>query len=378
MKFWQALERLPGGAVMFEWQRELGDEFERARPFLSLSPDAAKTFPCTNAAGCGYPHHIDERVRGRWLAVNHSDEWCAPIELEAKDLLLFSVDVTLLCRSIAKALEFRAPVGDKRFGTRVESVGLHGSTNAKVYLMFPGDGARMMREVERLFCAQPDPFIVLTPTGIHCPREVETALKRQSCAHISLADALTWNGSSGFSARKSVRPMLERFASGMAHGNGLAKTVERIDRNLESVANQNQELRAAKARLEAMQAEGLFAFASKIDHDTLKILFAILANGDVAKASRGLKMSDSTLRGVIASWKRRGKAYVALADFVRWRKSIKGKAGKEFTQRLASGGERDTDWPAMVRDILEMLEQFNSDNWAEKCDQLAEVLREVV
>ena len=89
-------------------------------------------------------------------------------------------------------------------------------------------------------------------------------------------------------------------------------------------------------------------------------------------------MKDSSLRSVITRWKGRGKAYAALAEFLRWRKSIKGQAGQEFAKRLASGGERGTDYPALIRDVLGELESFNPDNWADRCDDLSKLLRDAL
>jgi hypothetical protein len=116
---------------------------------------------------------------------------------------------------------------------------------------------------------------------------------------------------------------------------------------------------------------------NKIDREARELFFAILAAGDTAKASRDLGMKDSTLRSKIAKWRKRGKPYVALAEFVRWRKSIKGQAGIDFAKRMASGADRETDYPALIRDIIMDLEEINADNCEEKCDKLANLLRQV-
>ena len=103
-------------------------------------------------------------------AVCDGDEWCPPIAVEAKDLLVFAADTKALCGGIARCLHLGAPGNGRIVGARVERVGTFGPAGSEVYLMFPADGARMMREIERLFCAQPDPFLVLTPTGFTARR----------------------------------------------------------------------------------------------------------------------------------------------------------------------------------------------------------------
>jgi hypothetical protein len=216
----------------------------------------------------------------------------------------------------------------------------------------------------------------MSPTQTHCTARVAGVLRQNCCAYIPLSAALALGPRGKFVRTNPIDEILAEFDRALvARGTGLVKTVERIDRNVEAVAKKNEELREANKRLEAMQAEGLFGFAAKIDADTLRIFFTILTKGDIAKASRELDVKDSTLRSIIAGWKKRGKAYAALEEFVRWRKSIKGQAGVEFAKQLASGGERETDFPSLIRDVLEELETFNSDNWIEKVDDLAGLLR---
>lgn len=223
MRFWRALERLGGGAVMLEWARELGPDLDHARPFLALDPNPAKTYPCTNPAGCGFPHRIEPQRRGRWIALGDMEEWCAPIRVGADDLHLFKVDTAMLGGKIAGAARLGSPTTRKSTGARAELIGTHGPAQSEVYLMFPGDNARMAREVERLFRAQSDPFLLLTPTGIHCSSEVDSALRRQSCLHISLASVMKLSGGGSLTALDTLQPMLERFARVVGERNGLAR-----------------------------------------------------------------------------------------------------------------------------------------------------------
>ena len=51
---------------------------------------------------------------------------------------------------------------------------------------------------------------------------------------------------------------------------------------------------------------------------------------------------------------------------------------KEFAKRVASGGERDTDFPALIRDVIEELESLVPENWEERCGDLADALRKAV
>lgn len=146
-----------------------------------------------------------------------------------------------------------------------------------------------------------------------------------------------------------------RFAAGVGAANVLAEMRQgfgALQVGLADVRKEFHEMRRGKERLAQMHGEGMFAFARHIDREAREQFLAIMAGGDVAKAARDLEMKDSTLRSQLAKWAKRGKAYAALWEIVRWRKSIKGQAGVEFAKRVASGAERDVDFPALIRDVV--------------------------
>lgn len=398
MSFWRALERLFGGAVLFEWSRELSADMERARPFLRVSTDLARTYPCTNPAGCGYPHRIEEHGRGSWMAVCDPDEWCAPIRVEAKDLLLFTLDVSMLCRGIARALGLVTPAARKTTAARADLVGTFGPAYTNVYLMFPGDSARMAREVERLFCSQPDPFVLLTPTGICCSTEVESALRRQLCMHIPMDGALALDGTGGFAVTNSIQPMLDRFAQRLNEGKGLARTVEKIGRDLDAVARENYELRNENEELRRLATEGYLRFVRTVEPLDFCCFVFILAYGDRAKAARELEMKERTFYERVASWAKRGPDYKRMFSLVKCRKRALSKGTVPLGASLQSGGVAgdgenpetvravldrinegslgQQDYPKVLQDILHALVEMNVTNWPKIRTELIDIIRE--
>jgi len=50
----------------------------------------------------------------------------------------------------------------------------------------------------------------------------------------------------------------------------------------------------------------------------------------------------------------------------------------EFAKRVASGAERDVDFPSLIRDVVAELEELTPENWEEQCADLAEALRKAV
>lgn len=379
---WPNLERFAAPAtVLAEWRMVLGGEFAAAEPFLRVTQEQAEGYPCTNRPACECRHEVVFHSPQNIVAACRCEPGeCKSIRLEPKDLLIYALDTRKLCAAVARAFKFEsAPDGGGIFysAPKIWPVGTYTRTHSPVYLCVCQTDDILLANIEGLINAHNEPFILLAPSQRNKSAAVQSILQRQRCEFIPLSRSLALDGKGKFKETNSIQPILDRFAAGLAEGNGLARTVEKIGRNIETIAKNQYELQTTKDRLEKMQGEGLFGFVQKIDRATLDVFFAILASGDIAKASRTLVMKDSTLRSQIAGWRKRGKPYLALAEFVRWRKSIKGQAGIDFAKRLASGAERETDLAALVRDIIEELEEFNSDNWEDKCDSLANLLRQV-
>lgn len=376
---WTSLEALPtAAAVLAEWRRELGDEFDATRVFLDPNGEQSASHPCTNRFPCECRHRVVMHAPDRLTAVCECDDGgCEPIELQPIDVLVWAVDVVKLGDAVRRALKFQSPVGSANGGQSTR-IAARGAAKLPVFLHLPQDVAALADESEQLVASVGGPFILLTPTEAHHSKTVGAMQVRHGFLLLGLSRWLVVSGAGAFALKEPIDDVLAAFDQRLASGPGLLKTVERIDRHMELVAKQKLELSAAKARIEQMHGDGLFAFAAKIDREARDLFLAILASGDVAKASRDLDMKDSTLRTKVAAWRKRGKAYVALAEFVRWRKAIKGQAGVEFAKRLASGAERDVDFPSLIRDAVEELEMLDPENWETRCSNLADALRAAV
>ena len=376
-RLWRAFERLADGAVVADWTREIGEGLERVRPFLRLVNGLADTYPCTNRLGCGQPHRVEVAEPGRLMAVYDGGEWCPPISVEAKDLFVFAADTGALGRGVAQCLGLGAPGSGKLAGARAERAGTCGPAGSEVYLMFPADGARMMREVARLLSAQPDPFLLLTPTGVHCTPDVETLLRRESCMHIALSSAVILGGCGALTAGAAAGPLLAEFMRRQAERPKVAPLLEGLHRKIDAGHAERAELRDAKARLEQVVAEGLLKFLGRVDAQSLRVVYAVLAKGDIAKAARELKMKDSTLREFVAKWEGKGKDYAVLADLVRWRKDTKFTGTVPFNEAVFASEASNVDYGALIADVLDGLLMMTEGNWADKREELAELLRPV-
>ena len=135
------------------------------------------------------------------------------------------------------------------------------------------------------------------------------------------------------------------------------------------------ELRSAKQRLEKMLADGVFAFTRKVDARSFKILCAILAEGDVSKASRALGMPDPSVRTLMRRWRGREKEHLAMLELVRWRKKVGRKETVPLNEAVMQGKAETTDYPGLLSDVLDGLLSMTDGNWQERCEELAELVR---
>lgn len=396
--FWRALERLAGGAVRAEWEHELGPEVERVWPFLRPANGLAESYPCRNPLGCEWPHRVEALAPGRWLAVCGPDDGCPPIELKREDLVVYGVDTGALCGGIARGFGLGACGSRKVAGARAERVGICGPASSGVYVMLPGDSAGMMREVDRLFNAQPEPFVLLTPTGAHCSPDVESALRRQGCMHIALSSAVAIGVDGALSVTEAVARLLAEFGRRCSEGRGLAKAVERIDRNIEAVAKGYYEVCKENEELRQLNKEGYFKFAIRVKGEDFLAFAVIMALGNRKAAADHLKIPHRTVYNRVEQWGARGKEYQLMLRYMEWRKRSARHLKVELNPSLQSGeaGDRpenpetmadvlteiqaadNKDYPAMFAEVLEALERQNSGNWMKVRQELVEMIKEDV
>ncbi|HEU5070882.1 MAG TPA: hypothetical protein VFV96_10795 [Verrucomicrobiae bacterium] len=394
--FWRALEKLATGAVMAEWNRELGHDTARARPYLALANGLAETYPCQNAFGCGFPHRVEQHKPGQWVAFCETEDSCPPFQVANTELFVFAADTSKLCSGIARALGLDASVSRQVGGVRALPVGTYGAARANVYLMFPTDASRMAREVERLFGIQPDPFLLLTPTGMHCSAEVESALRRQSCLHIPMSAALLLGDKGSLAPSSAADSLLKEFQRRQADGRLLVKTVERIDRNVDAVARNQYELRKENDELRQLHTEGYFKFALKVDAADFQAFAVIIALGNRKAAAEHLQIPHRSFYDRVDKWPQRGREYQLMWRFIEWRK----RSGRHIKVRLdeslqsgESGGQAEnpetlretlesvkasesTNYPDLLADIFGALQRQNAANWSSVKTELLKLIRE--
>ena len=157
--------------------------------------------------------------------------------------------------------------------------------------------------------------------------------------------------------------------------NKTADIVSQIHQEIKTIREERRELRSAKERLEQMQAGKLFAFTNKIDVESFRVLCAVLAQGDVAKASRALNTHENTVRSRVKGWEDRGPAYRVLIDLVRWRKAMGNRGTVALNESITGATAASADFAGLLSDVLDELLAMTEENWNEKVEVLADLLR---
>jgi hypothetical protein len=153
--------------------------------------------------------------------------------------------------------------------------------------------------------------------------------------------------------------------------------ISEIRRDVAAVRVEFVAVRSAKERLEGALGKGLLGFAQKVDARSFKVLCAILSEGDVAKASRALEMPDGSVRTLIRRWRTMGKEYRAMLDLVRWRKAVGRRERVVLNESVLLEKASSVDYPGLLADVLDGLLSMTQENWKERCEELAELLRPV-
>lgn len=404
---WTCLERfLSPATVLVEWRTVLGQDFDNAKSFLRTTPEQADEYPCTNRPPCDCAHEVIPHGPDRIATACRCDPGdCKTIRLKPSDIVIHALDARKFCRAIRRAFKLDAPPDERAIlygAPNAWPVGTYGALHSPVYLVIRPTEPEFLKEIEGLITGQAEPFILLAPTQRHRTPTVQAVLQRHHAAFIPLSRTLALDGPGRFTTTNPIQPILDRFAAGLAAGNGLVKTVEKFGRDLDAVAKGNYELRKENEELRRLAADGYFKFVLSVDPLDFRYFAAIFAMGDRAKAATLFKdeIGERRFYERVSSWKSRGPEYKRMYRIVEARKKA-GRHGKiRLNDSLQSASVKDEaenpetlqavldklhaddldqrNFPALLQDILNALLDMNDRNWRPIRDELVPVIREEV
>lgn len=389
--FWPSFDTLSTGkAVMVIWKSMFGKDFTALQPFLQPTPEHSFTYPCTAVPWCDCDHEVSEDLEWEQVGVCTCGD-CEPIPLKCQDTIIHAFNRRAFGEALRRALGF-APPGTSTLNPRLPTpfeLGVHAPLHAPVHFYAPTSTPALLAAIHALLTDRPGPFLLLTPTPTFHTPETDAVLSRAGCVRVALSAILSPSAlaapkcSAGDSTLAPITPIppmipiLASWAAAVASRPG-PTILEGLHREIAAVRKDFVELRTAKQRLEKMQAEGMFAFTRKVDATSFKVLCAVLADGDVAKAGRTLGISDPMMRKTMRRWRDRGPAYAAMLDLVRWRKRVGRKETLALNDSIIHEHAETTDYPGLLSDILDGLLSMTDTNWQDLCEDLAARLRPVL
>ena len=365
---------------MAAWRRELGGEFQAVLPFLRPTGKLARSYPCPARPPCGCEHRVVSHSSGRIVAVCQCADGtgCERVVLEPGDVVVMGLDLRRLGAEVARALKLGPVVGNGRHGAmKAERIGSEGPLRSPVCLLVPEDPADALQRVNAVMRVESEPFFLLTPGDKCITAEVRAALARHGCAHACLDRLLEVRAGGQLAAVGSIDGLRAEFARRLTQAGDVVPVLEGIKREIADVKAAYQENVTVRKRLEEAMAEGLLKFLGRVDAQSLRVVYAVLAKGDLAKAARELKMKDSTLRDLVGKWKGMGKDHAVLADLVRWRKDTKFKGTVPLNEAVLASQTSNVDYGGLIADVLDGLLMMTEGNWEDKREELAELLRPV-
>ena len=380
---WLGLEMLSIQAgVMLEWRREMGPDFDACARFLAPTPRLAASYPCVSPIRCHCRHRVQHESADVVCTVCQCGECSSePTQIPIEELVVHALDGPKIGAAIREAFGFTGSVAISASQREARQLGTWGGCRTPVFFYIPISEGKTLVEIERLDIAARDPYVLLTPTDRFCGSRVQGALRRSGSVQLGLSGIVAVQGSGALRLAEQAAGMVDTVFSEVERrrlGRPDATILLReIQREIATVRTEHHELRAAKARLEEMQAQGLFKFTQKVDPKSFRILCAILAEGDVSKASRTLDIGDSTLRNIIAAWPRQGGPYAVMADLVRWRKTVGRAQIVPLNDAILTERADTVDYPGLIADILDGILSMTDTNWEDKAQELAEMLRPV-
>ena len=231
LRFWQALEQVPGlAAVTAEWESLLGPEYEAVKGFFRPSDKPAQSYPCPLPRGCGCAHAVVQHGPDDIVAVcTCIPRRCEPTKLTKTDIIIYTLDRRALGLAVAGALHFdhkEEAVGGLPMTRRLGSYRPCAGTAFPVYLTIQIESEDFERVVEGLAARSGAPFILLAPTGGLCTQPCEELLRTRKACFLPLAEILVWEDGNVLTAVRAVEDTLGEFVAGAVLDKGMSSSAE--------------------------------------------------------------------------------------------------------------------------------------------------------
>lgn len=373
---WPSLEELAHPAtVLVEWKGLLGREFDDARGFLQPTQETAQSFPCTNPEPCECQHEVVIHSSTKIVAACRCGLGeCGLIALEPKDLLIYQADIRKIAKSVCLVLGLTMRFDSLIRPAKTFQISEFGVTHAPVFLALQSGSQAFLNTVFTLIGDIKRSFLLLAPTNSSFTPEAQAILVQHQCAFVALSQTLLLREEGRFEITVDPQPILSRFEQCLVEVQGGKVVLEEVNKNLRAIAKQDYDRVRENEGLKAMQVERFSKLFAQIDGESFRYFFAILNEGNMAKAARVLKISDRTFRDRVERWGQRGKQYQLMLTLVRCRKKIGTKVKVPYDDAILYKTVNSNAQFDILRDILDALEEQNPRNWKKVNEELKNVI----
>ncbi len=172
--------------------------------------------------------------------------------------------------------------------------------------------------------------------------------------------------------------------------------LRQMELKLEKVANNDSLLRLENEELRQLNAEGYLNFAVRVKSDDFLAFAVIMALGNRKAAADHLELPHRSFYDRVNLWARGSEDHQRMFRLVEWRKKTGRKIVVRLEDSVQSGEPNDEpenpvtvaavlegiaasdsrDYPAILREILEVLQMQNPKNWAELGREAIGIIRE--
>lgn len=213
---WSACERMPIlAAVTAEWRQMLGEEYDTAKVLFRPQAELAASYPCTRPSPCACHHRVVDHGDGDIVAVCQcSPPYCDTIHITRADLVVYELNLPMLCSTVAKALSLQPMQADIPGLHRTIQIGFDSPSAGyrfPVFLAIPCGSENFRKAVFTLAAMNTDPFILIAPMSRICGPECMEILCARKSLFLTLSDILEVNNSGKLIVTRSCIKLLAEF-----------------------------------------------------------------------------------------------------------------------------------------------------------------------
>ena len=165
--FWTALSRIPSlQRTNKAWEQHFGNHFPRVKAHLRPGRDFLRSYPCPQPCGNGCAMSVRETKDGFTAFCPDEYQQAEPVDLDAGDVITYSLDIMSILRSTAKELGVAAstaPLEITRHTWHIGTVSLGSGDTLPVYFVLAMGRSTIIDPVRTILAPASSHAVFLLP-----------------------------------------------------------------------------------------------------------------------------------------------------------------------------------------------------------------------